>query len=100
MVEPKGLDHVVMGSNPMFGEHWSRSKMFLIVNNIYMKVFDGKPQIISLFARVLVFLLEKNDESNLDDSKCVIIVREGALALTEDRNCFGVELSKERVEPD
>mgnify|MGYP000571318446 CR=1 FL=1 len=78
MVERKALNLLGMDSNPMVGEHWFQSKMFLLVNNICTKVLDGKPQIISLFVRVLIFLLEKNDESILDNSKYVITVREGA----------------------
>ena len=81
---------MVMSSSPMVDEHCSRSKMFLLVNNICTKVLDGKPQIIWLSARVLIFLLEQNDESILYDSKCIITVREGALASMEDRNCSRV----------
>ena len=82
MVEHKALNLVVMGLSPMVGDHCSLRKMllFLLVNNICMKVLDGTPQIIWLSARVLIFLLEQNDESSLDDSKCVITVREGTLA--------------------
>ena len=44
-------------------------------------------------------MLEKNEESTLDDSKCVITLREGDVPSTEDHSYSGVELCKELVEP-
>ena len=92
MVDYKALNLVVIGLSPMVSHHRYCSKMFLLVNNMYTKVLDVISQIIWLSMRMLIFLLEQNDE-------CIIRVREGAPLSMEDHNCDGVEFNKEHMEP-